>query len=131
MTSWSQLQNVQHMLGTDRVITFGPVIDAATGNFVDLTNAHASWRMARKATGGDIFIRKTDLNGITFTSVMLYGDVQWSVNVTLVPADTASLLPSLSPARYYHELWITDQFNKVTPFASGFFDLVPSINAQA
>lgn len=130
MTSWSQLQNVQHMLGTDRVITFGPVIDAATGNFVDLTNAHASWRMARNPTG-EIFIRKTDLDGIEFSSMTLYGDVQWSVNVTLVPADTATLLPSLSPARYYHELWITDQFSKVTPFASGFFDLFPSINAQA
>lgn len=126
-----QQQPITHWIGSDRTLTFGPIVDASTGNYVSLNGASAVWCMAERPTS-PVLIRKTDTDGsITFSSQTLYTIQQWSVSVVLTPADTIGLPPSLPPNVWYHELALTDSNGKISIAASGPFQLNPSITTQS
>lgn len=122
-----QQQPITHWIGSDRTLTFGPIVDANTGNYVSLSGASAVWCMAERPTSAAL-IRKSNTDGsVTFSNVTLYGVQQWSVSIVLVPGDTQGLPPSLPPNAWYHELAITDSNGKISIAASGPFTLNPSI----
>lgn len=127
-------QLIEISQGNSRILKFGPVLDPVTKVAVDLTGAHATWRLARSPSSPptEIFLKKTDLdvtNPITFTSAVVSTVTQWFVWVRLMSSDTTLIPPSINPARYWwHELMLTDQFGNVDTAYRGGIILQPSID---
>lgn len=114
-------QNVTHYQGDSRKLIFGPVRDT-NGNLVDLTSAlSVRWWMAKKvnSTGDDIYIQKALGSGIA----LVEDDGEWTIEVTLVPADTEDL----APGSWYHECEVVDAASRVATVMVGKFTLKDTV----
>lgn len=127
----AERQDIVHWVGKYRKIKFGPVKDRH-GDLVSLAGATATWRMGKKASGNggtNILIDKDSgsSGGIQITVADWYGENAYTIEVTLVSADTINLSPCVPPQKYYHECEVTKADGNPITVADGYFDLRPSI----
>jgi hypothetical protein len=117
-------QNVQIPANNELVVVC--TISVADGSLFDPTGATGVYIVAKAATstGVDILITKsTDLVGGGAAFVQSPIDQTWSLQATLVPADTATL----PPVNYYHEATIIEAGGKPETIMTGQFSVIPTV----
>ena len=118
-------QNIEHYAGDTATITIGPVVDGS-GTDVDLSGATARWWMGKSvsATGTDIYLKKSVGSGLAIDRVTTD---QWSIVITLLPADTDFTASAIKAGTYYHECEVVDAGGNISTVTIGKFVLKPTL----
>lgn len=112
-------QNIEHWQGDTHVIRIKVDDGAETPGPIDLAGASARWWMGKteKATGADIYVKKSTAldDGIVLDGPD--GDGFWTVVIGLDPADTVDT----PVGKFYHECVVVDAGGDVSHVTIGKF----------